>query len=40
MGLRLAAFTAGSIPNTSPMTTEKITLIRIAGTEIATGMPL
>lgn len=38
MGLRFAAFIAGSNPKTIPITMENTTLITIAGAEIATGI--
>ena len=39
IGSRLAAFTEGRRPNTMPISMEKPTPIRIAGTLMATGVP-
>ena len=40
MGFNFEAFTAGTRPNTTPMTMEKATAMMQAGTLMATGVPM
>ena len=40
MGFSFEAFTAGTRPNTTPMTMEKATAMMQAGTLMATGVPM
>ena len=40
MGFSFEAFTAGTRPNTTPMTMEKATAMMQAGTLMATGVPI